>query len=44
MSQALNLGSSWLPCDSHATTAHVRISCWQVDVAELVELVEFAYG
>lgn len=44
MAQASNLKSSWLPHDSHATTAHIGTFYWQVDIAELVELVEFTNG
>lgn len=44
MAQASNLKSSWLPHDSHATTARIGTFYWQVDIAELVELVEFTNG
>lgn len=41
MAQASNLESSWLPHDSHTTTARIGTFHPQVDGAELVELVEF---
>lgn len=31
MTQVSNLESSWLPYDSHASTAHIGTFHWQVD-------------